>query len=187
MKFWTWQHDKTKPTVGDIDPRCLDSDYNSNPEFRPAFDRLWEELGTDQLIWCFVDEKEATRSPWRNRSRWILEVPQESIFQVIDPGVWERILGSGAVPPQYDDVRAVWASEAIRKDFPIGEYVAQEHNEYLKIPPPGGDWWPHLFLANIGDDGWTSKWLSRTLCRDATASQVLLKRPIPESCAKLIQ
>ena len=97
MKLWTWQADEIKPTVGDIDPRCPGSYYDSNPKFRPEFEKLWEKLGADQILWCFVDEEEA-KIPWNGRSRWSLDIPDDSLLATIDPDVWERILGTRARP-----------------------------------------------------------------------------------------
>ncbi len=62
MQLWTWQADSVKPTVTGIDPRCPGSYYDKFPTYRPAFEWLWETLGTDQLLWCFVDENEAKES-----------------------------------------------------------------------------------------------------------------------------
>lgn len=69
MQLWTWQADEVKPTVGGVDPRRAGSYHDIFPKYRPAFERLWEMLGTDQLLWCFVDEQEAKESTWNGRIR----------------------------------------------------------------------------------------------------------------------
>lgn len=188
MKLWTWQADEIRPSVGDIDPRCPGSYYDTNPKFRPAFEKLWKKLDTDQLLWCFVDEEEAkeAREHWRGRSLWALDVPEDSILAFIDPGVWERLLGSGAVPPSYREVcyawQEEWHKEAMRKDLGNVEYREQKLKEYHEMAPLRGDWWSELFLDGPKDIGWSSKWLSGILGHEKIVSQVLLERPVPESC-----
>lgn len=181
MKLWTWQADDSTPTFGDIDPRRPGSYYDMFPKYRPAFERLWDRLGTDQILWCFVDEEEA-RKPWPHRSLWALDVPDDSILAVIDPGVWERILGSRTVPLHRREFCLVWKQEAIEKNLDSGKYEKQKLKEYHETSPPGGDWWLNLFLDGPSDLGLSSKWVSGILGYTKTVSQVLLKRPVPESC-----
>ena len=182
MQLWTWQADAVKPTVAGIDPRCPGSYYDTFPKYRPAFEWLWETLGTDQLLWCFVDESEAKESRWNGRSLWSIDVPDDEILNTIDPGVWEFILGTKATPPCYAAIRTVWGREAIASDLDIVEYESSKLKEYHEISPPRGDWRLSLVLNGLDDRGWTSMWVSQVIGVDVTIRQALLRRPVSVCC-----
>ncbi len=181
MTLWTWQADEVNPIVADIDPRRPGSYYDTNPPFRPAFERLWEMLRTDQLLWCFIDEAEAKQAHWSGRRLWSLDVPENSIVAIIDPGVWEFILESKAVPPHYRMVCTVWAQEAIRRGIDIADHEDQKLREYHETPAPRGDWWLSLFLGSPDDRGWSSKWVNNAVGGEIITNEILLRRPVPKS------
>ena len=83
----------------------------SMPTIAPAYAQLACQLGTDQIICCFVRPDEYEKLPNLMHTEWALDVPDDKILAIIDSFIWARILGTKAHPPA---LRERWKCEAIR-------------------------------------------------------------------------
>lgn len=93
MKLWTWQNKDLFLTEGHYEPRKHSEFYWQNEE---AYEKLWEEVETDQFIWCYLAEEEAKRNRPVNISKllWELDVPKDAILEKgnIDSVAWHCIV-----------------------------------------------------------------------------------------------
>lgn len=159
VKLWTWHEPDFSLTSGRVDhSRSLF--YRTMDTIPPAYSKLADHVGTDQIIWCYSKPGERIRIQGNSCVEWGLNVPSDKILAIIDTWVWERIIESGAFPPY---LRDKWAWEAGQGDYETQPYIEEKVKEYLKQPPPKGDWWKSLFVDSINDGDTT----------------VLVEHPIP--------
>jgi len=95
MQLWTWQ----KKGFSLSDPKGqvespTHSDYYE--EHKEIFERLWEILGTSQLLWCFVEKEEAmskaSELEYKGKVLWELDVPAKHICHNVCSIAWHWIL-----------------------------------------------------------------------------------------------
>ena len=92
MMLWSYQRDGFSPVEDCVEPQR--SEYATT--FPDAYERLWQLVGTDQIVWCVTDP-----SDWPVKSgyvEWKLDVPTNSFLRVVDTMIWNRILGQPNSP-----------------------------------------------------------------------------------------
>lgn len=149
MRLWTCHTPEFSLTEGRVNyklsPYYRDPDV---PNFDIAMPRLWEILGTDQLVWCCVkrDQHSQTSTP---RVKWEVEVPECGILRFVDDHVWNRILGKDCPPLS---ARRAWQTRATQlypnDDSGRDRYVREQREEYRNEEPPVGGWWSCVFVDN---------------------------------------
>ena len=88
MNLWTFQGTGHSLTNGRVDVRR--SPYWDDPKYRHAAGKLFEKLGTDQLIWCVGEPTELFRTA-EQPIRWRLDVPESMIIEVLDTDTWREL------------------------------------------------------------------------------------------------
>jgi len=82
MKLWTWQGKDFSLTKGTLDSRKYSAFYKQYPE---AFEELWRELRTYQIIWCYPTKEQATfenlKKGYKGKVLWELDVPEKHILK----------------------------------------------------------------------------------------------------------
>ncbi len=187
MIVWTWQKPHLKPFVDPktVDPRSADSYYGTNPSFQPHYERLWRELESDRLLWCFVDEAESQKT-WKGRERWRLEIPEPILQQAgyastIDPPVWEKILGIQSWPDAFEPLEFKWQRERLDQGLTSEVVENRKTRDYHDLKSPSDDWWNEVYLESPEHRGWSQAWLEEQLGEHADSPpDVLLKRSLPE-------
>lgn len=103
MRLWTWQGAKHSLTTGTI-KHSESVDYNAESllGMRAASEKLWNRLGTDQIIWCGVGDPNS----WcvfdcdPRMVLWELDVPDAGILKFIDASLWDRFVSDQDPVPQ---------------------------------------------------------------------------------------
>jgi hypothetical protein len=161
MKLWTWHGPDFSLTSGRVDHSRSSYYTDENlPKIPCAYAELARRLGTDQIIWCYVSPNEYIKTSNDTRVEWVLEVPDDKLFSIIDSFIWNRIIDRKTYP---DSLREKWAYEAIETDD-YNAYLERNRQKYDSQTPPKGGWWEALFITDINTEGAT----------------VLLKHPIPD-------
>lgn len=108
MRLWTWQCPDWDITAQPRDASRMQKAWgeHSGPSLAPLYDRLHEELGTDQFLFCFTRYEHWLEGV---RRLWVLDVPTHSILRYKDSPSWEALLklsrcDGSAVPsaPEWD-------------------------------------------------------------------------------------
>lgn len=162
MRLWTWHEPGFSLTSGHVD-HDQSYYYNNNvPSFPDAYAQLAKHFGTDQIIWCYVRRDDYLDLPELTRVEWALDVPDKEILAIVDPTIWNKILGNRHVPPI---LHAKWLEDAPVNETACDAYIEQQEKEYHSRQEPKGGLLSQLFITD-------------PTVEDATA---LLKHPIPKS------
>ena len=145
MELRSWQTPDFDLTSGKVD-HSKSYYYKETPGYSRACLKLWELLGTNQIIWCFTDKDEHRYLGVGANVEWVIDVPRSDI-KLIDTCIWEKIIGSNYVP---HELELQWRSEA-RKQSPYDKdrrkvIEDQKRAEYL-APVPEDELWSQLFLS----------------------------------------
>ena len=169
-KLWTWHSPDFSITDGRVEHNR--SKYLTHPDLRglrPAYRKLAQHLGTDQIIWCYVRPNEHFHAPSLREIEWELEVPRDQILGIIDTYVWNKIAGIRCHPPESH--RLSWEEEAIEA-YPHDDGARAKHREELETayyaPIPEEELWKALFLDMI----------------DAEGATAVIRHPVPEEYVK---
>jgi len=93
VSLWTWQGAEHSLTTGKIDQSK--SDYYCDeqlPGIRDAYRLLFEQLKTDQVIWCYTRENQHPVFSYRRDVEWHLRVPSSCLLGKISSSVWNRLV-----------------------------------------------------------------------------------------------
>lgn len=140
MQLWTYQSQDFSLTEGRVDPKRSEF-AKDHPD---AYRKLYDLLGTDQIIWCSTTNDE--KRLWLHRHEWELDVPESAFFRIVDCMVWNGILGKDMVQPPkaIDDELRDRAFSMFTCDVDQREkwYAEQVH----AMLHPAGDPWDSLFI-----------------------------------------
>lgn len=162
MLLWSWQEPEFSLTSGTVD-HSKSEYYQTVPGIPAAYAELAKRLETPKIVWCYVRHDEYDSSSETTRVEWALDVPDELILAIVDPFVWDKIIGQKTLPSM---IRSRWFSEAPIQEPARSVYLEQQLNDYHSQPEPIGGWWSRLFVTDTTIEGAT----------------VLLKHPVPDSC-----
>jgi hypothetical protein len=110
MRLWTWQRTGVFPYGREkLDSLKYsyylnDSDVDASVRLRraTAYKKLWGLLSTDQVMWCFTNEKEAVEAAGREWCKdcvlWEFDVPLEEVKLVCTVG-WDLLVQGGCSTP----------------------------------------------------------------------------------------
>jgi len=167
MRLWTWQEPEQCLTCGCVD--LEQSEYcRDDPAIRDAYAELAKVVGTDQLIWCYVRDGEYSIFDCDTRLRWTLEVPDDGILRFTDDHIWNRILGKKIRIPRA--INCQWEIDCPPGEADRAAYLNRREDEYYAQTPPGGSWWPQLFIDKS----------ALRLDDKEQLSSALLRHPIPQ-------
>jgi len=171
IPLWSWHKTDFSLKEGILEwERSAYYNDETIPEVKQAYAELKSLLGTDQLIWCHTKDVhyDYKGSP---KVGWVLSVPEEIIFRILDTYAWEKLLGTKSYPPS---LRRQWEEE-LPDDVERGskEYedlIDQKLKQYLNNETR------QEILDRLFIDAPYAKAL-----KDHESITVLLKHPIPES------
>ena len=147
VRLSTWQ-DREFPLV----ERRVEWDKSKNwhlvPEIPGAYRRLAHLLGTNQIIWCYLDRAERhryQRTGVDTDVEWVLTVPSTAILAYYDEAVWHRLIGRNVVFEK-------WREDAFRS-YP-GSRRGQD--EYIRCCEasydlPEEELWNRLIVRSTDD------------------------------------
>jgi len=133
------------------------------PGILEAYQRVWERVGTDPIIWCWT-KTEGHLNVNSNEVRWELDVPNTDILALVDDYVWNRILKINCHPPRrlYYEWREK-SLELFPHDASARErFLDDQHRLYFAEEPPTGDWWNHVFVD----------------CTDGDSTSAIIRHPV---------
>jgi hypothetical protein len=114
--------------------------YRGSSHIANAYHRLWEHLGTTQLVWCYT-RREDFKITTGQKKEWAMRVPPSATIAFVDGFVWARIIRAGKFTPPRR-LYFQWKDEA-RSHFPHDpnsreEFLSRKHQEFWDEPAPEG-------------------------------------------------
>ncbi len=139
-------------TTGNVDHSL--SDYYREIDGVPAaYERLWSEIGTSQIVWCYTLANQYSTTGIA-RLEWELEIPTDDVLGFVDDIVWNRVLGIQCDLPE--ELRIEFKNAAIPEhpDDPAARMAFEKElaAEFWNRQPPEGDWWASLLVEARADD-----------------------------------
>jgi hypothetical protein len=114
MKLWTWQNRKLRITDAGmkLDSRTHSTYYNDRafPNAKEAYEELWEQLGTCQILWCYTEQRYAIKGAdheYRGKVLWELDVPEAGFLTRVCGYAWHWLFAGKGCPgvPEFEHLR----------------------------------------------------------------------------------
>lgn len=173
MRLWTCQNKEVELTGGNFNSRKYSSYYNdpSFPKAKPAYEKLWDKLGTERVLWCFTKEKDAVdqanTAEVQDQVLWELNVPEnfpEDKLKIVCSITWHWIIRGGKCVP--NDLRLKLKRQAYDNKLKFNEdELEKQFNSHWENKSPD-QLWEMLFIDKIAEWG---------------CSTVLLQHPVDNS------
>jgi len=92
LGLWTWQLARWHITAQRRDPAAILEAWGAEMAeiLKPLYERLYQELGTQDFVWCFTKYEH-----WKQlevRRLWELDVPRDDVLRYIDSPVWQGLI-----------------------------------------------------------------------------------------------
>jgi hypothetical protein len=154
LLLWSFHKSDFSLIEGTVDHRYSEY-YRCDPGIRDAYRRLWDHLGTDQVVWCYRQRGDFSgRHP--GKKQWALRVPRSAVVAFVNRYVWARIIGSRHFAPPRT-LRRKWKEEVLgtfphdhdaRKVLEDAKYAG-----FWNEQPPANGWWSTVFVPGPGGEG----------------------------------
>jgi hypothetical protein len=179
MQLWTWQKKCFSLSKGKIDSQ-KHSPYLNDPNipkserqrFQKVYAKLWEQLGTNQFLWCYTQEEaaksEQSKLEYKGEVLWEIDMPENQIFRIVCGVAWNWIL-TGKKCNASKKLRHVWWREA-HSDHYVMQKLEQDFHDY--------------WAAKSGQKLWDTLFLNKAILSDKTK---LLYKSIEECITVLVQ
>lgn len=172
IKLWSWHEPELfSLTEGRVDwGQSAYFNDETIPKVKQAYAELKRLLGTDQVIWCLTND---VHHDYKGAPKvgWVLSVPEEKIFRILDTYAWEKLLGTKSYP---HSLKQKWEEE-------LPDHVKQGSKEYEDRIQQKLD----LYLSNETRQEILDRLFIETpyakAMKEYESITVLLKHPIPES------
>ncbi len=152
MRLWSVHSPDFSTLEGNVD-HSKSPYFETVPGISEAYQRVWDHVGTDQIIWCWATT-EGHFDVDADKVQWVLDVPEAEILALIDDYVWNRILNIRCHPPR----RLYWEwRDRSLELFPTDanarqQFMDDQHQAFWTEKPLSGDWWNHVFVPDTKRD-----------------------------------
>ncbi len=144
MQLWSWQGHGHSLLSGHVE--WGESDYYRRdvPGAPAAYEGLSHLLGTDQILWCYLQQGVESGS---DKIEWHLDIPRTGVLRFVDDFAWHSVLGEHCVTPELHNR---WYGEALQR-YPYDvdartQFREERRKKYWDRQPSKGSWSDALFL-----------------------------------------
>jgi hypothetical protein len=141
MRLWTYQRDNFSIIADRVDPALS----RNVQKYRQQYERLWQILETDQIIWCGTDSEWWPKAGY---AAWPLEIPTTAFLRIVDSMVWNGLLGERGCPTKLHD-QLLDEETALTDDAEEAYANVERRKEFLWNPQV--DPWEALFIDDPTD------------------------------------